>query len=440
MWLILLAILGVGLWYIATIYIAVDRATVDNGSGTKIDKSEKPFTVLLIGVGGQNHPGGTLADTIMLASVNPKAKSVSLFSIPRDLYVKIPGNGSDKINAAHAFGEKNPPARAPNKAGGPYVLKQAVEDVTGIKVDYFVRIDFDGFKKIVDTLGGVTVNVKTAINDPLYPDANMKGYDPFSIKVGTQTLNGTTALKYARSRETTSDFDRARRQQEILIAIKDKVLSAGVLANPKKMTDLITVLGQHILTDFSPSELDSFITLAKKFDDPTISQFVMSSAEDNLLSSSRSATGSSILIPKAGMYNYDDIHDFVDAYFAKPTLAPESPSITIQNAGAKVSVMADLERNLEAAGFKVTVATATASPAPTTVLTRLSAVDKPASLAYLKDTYKLTATKGADSAVTTDYLLVVGSAFGQTSSPTASPVSFYKEGSSPEFVLSLGRP
>ncbi|HEY1074435.1 MAG TPA: LCP family protein, partial [Patescibacteria group bacterium] len=146
-------ILAVAVWFASTIFIAYNRATTTNttggssilqGAGKKEEKGT--INILLIGIGGASHPGGTLADTIMIASIDTTTQTVSLVSLPRDLYVTLPdGGGKEKINAAHSYGEKN----WKTKGGGPAMLKQVVSQVTGVPIHYFVRIDFDGFKKIV---------------------------------------------------------------------------------------------------------------------------------------------------------------------------------------------------------------------------------------------------------------------------------------------------
>ncbi len=388
-----LIILALIVWYGTTIFLALNRIVAPNsnaGSNSVLRNINKedasPVNVLLIGIGGESHPGGTLADSIMVASVDPKTKTISLISLPRDLYVSIPGDGKDKINSAHSFGENK------SKGTGPAVLKQVVSETLGIPIHYFIRVDFDGFKKIIDTLGGVTVTVKKPINDPFFPDAQMKGYEPFVITAGVHTLDGKTALKYARSRETTSDFDRARRQQEIVSAIKDKMLSANVLANPKKVTDIITILGKHLLTDFSPGEFDQLITLAKQFDKPTVRSQVLDTSENGLLISSHSQAGAFILIPRAGTSDYSEIQLFARSFIAAPRIQAEKSSITLQPGTATKDQVTKIAKQLETAGFTTTISDTPASDAIRSTLYDYTAGKKTASLKFLKDTYTVSAT------------------------------------------------
>lgn len=426
-WIIpLILILIAAAWYILPIIRAYNQATTEHqGDGGDVlqqsnQSDAKPINILLIGIGGEGHPGGSLADTIMVASVDPKTKNISLLSLPRDLYVTIPGKGKEKINAAHV-------SSSTNKGDGPAKLKQVVSSTLGIPIHYFVRIDFDGFKKVVDALGGVKIDVKKAINDQRYPDAKQVGYDPFVISAGTHTMNGTTALKYVRSRESTSDFDRARRQQEVLVAIKDKALSAQVLANPKKVTDIITILGKHILTDFSASEIDQLIALGRQFTSPTVRQFVFDSSEKGLLLSSRNEAGSFILVPRAGANDFSELQTFSQAYVQSPRIAPEKPVIKVIRGSATREMTTKVVNQLEWAGFTVQQAATADSTATTTSLIDASSGEKNESLTYLKNSFKVTPKTATASSTATPTATT-------TPVSTASPTTT----SDPDFTLTVG--
>ncbi len=427
-WLVVLGIVALAaiflLWYGATAFVAFQRATTPNTNGgasalrnRQADAAE-PINVLLIGVGGADHAGGTLADSIMIASIDTQAKTISLLSVPRDLYVSIPGDGKDKINAAHSYGESG----SKTKGGGPALLKQVITSTLGIPVDYFIRVDFTGFKQIIDTVGGITINVPKAINDPFYPDAQMKGYEPFSISAGVHQLDGKTALKYARSRETTSDFDRARRQQEIIVALRDKVLSAQVLANPKKVTDIITVLGNHVLTDMNAADMEQFVRLASDFGKPVVHSEVLGSSDNDLLTTSRSPIGASIVVPKAGMSDFSDVQLFSRSYIAAPSLLSEHPVIRLaRTEGVTKDTLAKIFKRLQWAG--ITVETdSDARLETTTTLYDLSGGQKVKTLALLKKLYTLvpsTVSSPLPTGSTGDLLLVVGPDYAKALGMTA---------------------
>ena len=182
------------------------------------------FTVLVMG--NDQRPGEFGAsyrtDTMILISLDPKTNRIGILSIPRDLWVEIPGYGVERVNAAYAIGELEGPG------GGPLLAMRTIQFNFGIPVNEYVTIDFETFVNVIDLIGGIHIEVPQAIYDPEYPDMNY-GYDPFYLDAGWQQLDGETALKYARTRHGSDDIDRGRRQQQVLFAVRDKVLSANMI-------------------------------------------------------------------------------------------------------------------------------------------------------------------------------------------------------------------
>lgn len=311
-------------------------------------EGDSRINLLLIGIGGSNHPGGQLADTIIVASVNPKDKNIVLLSIPRDLYVTIPGYGSDKINSAHSTGVRY----EKETGGGPALLKKTVSTVFDIPIHYYIRADFVGFVKLIDTIGGITMDVPREISDPYYPASNMVDYDPFYIQAGQQNLNGQTALKYVRSRETTSDFDRAQRQQLALEAVKGKTLSAGVLSNPKKLTDILQILGDHLRTDLQPNEMERLFSIIKDISGDKITNKVLDNSSGGLLTSN-TELGGYYLVPKAGIGNFKDIQAMVHQFFTDPYLVAENARIEILNASITPGQATEVSNILKNYGYSV---------------------------------------------------------------------------------------
>ncbi len=161
---------------------------------------------------------GQRSDTIMLVRLNHERDRVTVVGIPRDLWVDIPGQGEDKINAAYAY-------------GGPQLSVRTVEALTGVRVDHYVEVDFHGFVDVVDALGGIEVCLPEPINDP-------KAH--LDMDAGTHHVDGTEALAFARTRATSQgDLDRIDRQQQVLSAMLDKALSTETLSNPAKLTDFL---------------------------------------------------------------------------------------------------------------------------------------------------------------------------------------------------------
>lgn len=186
---------------------------------------ESRLTLLFMGL--DRRPGETglayRTDTMMLVSINPATRSIGLLSIPRDLYVEVPGYGElQRVNSSMVLGELERPDY------GPQLAMQTVQYNLGIRVHDYVIVDFSAVIRFIDALGGINLDVPYNISDPLYPDMNY-GYDPFYIRAGYQLLDGSTALKFARTRHGDSDFQRALRQQMVVYAIRDKVLDPQTL-------------------------------------------------------------------------------------------------------------------------------------------------------------------------------------------------------------------
>jgi LCP family protein required for cell wall assembly len=203
------------------------------------------ITVLLMGV--DNRPGQTVArtDTIMLLTIDPKTGSAGMLSLPRDMLVPAPAlNDSVKINTIHVYGEiRNYPG------GGPAMLRDTLVDLLGYPIDYYVRVNFDGFREIIDLIGGIDVQVARDIRDDSFPDENY-GYDPLYIPAGLQHMDGDLALKYARVRHIDTDYMRAARQQQVILAVKDKITQPGQLAALlPRLPGLALALANSVQTD-----------------------------------------------------------------------------------------------------------------------------------------------------------------------------------------------
>lgn len=295
--------------------------------------------ILFLGNGGSNHPGGQLTDTNILFSYDRSSGQAAMISFPRDLYTKIAkSNESNKLNYAYAYGEMN----KSSTGGGGEVAKGTLSEISGVPVQYYVIVDFVGFKELVDALGGVTVNVEKAIDDPQYPqdyfgkDGSYRktdAYNPFRLSAGVQKLDGLTALKYARSRSTTSDFDRASRQQKLLVAIRDKALSLGVLSNPKKVVEIVNILGNHLHTDMNISEIKELVGTAKNLSMENMKKEVVDNGNKGLLVVDTSL-GGYYLRPKGG--SFKAIQELVRGIFGS-----NGTSESKQVAGAKTSVRGD---------------------------------------------------------------------------------------------------
>lgn len=301
------------------------------------------INMMFVGIGGKNHNGGQLADTIMVASIDPINNQLAMISIPRDLRVELDSGGFSKINAVHAYAEQD------QEGSGPQALKKLLGNILDIPIHYYLKVDFEGFKKIVDEVGGIDITVPKDIYDPSYPAPNMIDYDPFSIKAGDQHLNGEVALKYARSRYSTSDFDRAERQQQIILAIRQKALSAGVLGNPAKVMSIANILGDHVRMDMSAKEISAFLSILKKLDTSKTVSRILDNSTDGPLSTYN--VGGYYLVPKSG--DWGEVQRIAHEIFKDPYLIKENAKIEIFNGTGVAGEAKKLRDELQSLGYNV---------------------------------------------------------------------------------------
>ena len=231
---------------------------------------QEPFNVLLIGAdlrAGQPDDGAR-SDTLIVVHVDPVGKWASMLSIPRDTYVTIPVQGDeigDKINGAYSYGYRNPeiygPGATPAEAGAA-LAADTVEEFLGLEIDYTAQVDFKGFQQLVDAIDGITVDVPHAILDAEYPTDDY-GYMRLFIEPGLQRMDGTMALRYARTRHADSDFGRGQRQQQVLQAALDEVKQRGVLGNLEALPQFVTALRESVKTTMPIDDLSTLRGLAQ---------------------------------------------------------------------------------------------------------------------------------------------------------------------------------
>ncbi|MFH0969427.1 MAG: LCP family protein [Patescibacteria group bacterium] len=286
------------------------------------------INILLLGTAGKGKPGQNLTDTIMVMSIDTKNKKNSLFSLPRDFYANIPETSYyTKINSIYQYGINR------NESVQP--IRKTIEDIIGAPVNYFVILDFDGFKKIIDDIGGINVSVERDIYDPRYPGPNYS-YETFEIKKGTYLMNGDTALKYVRERhdDPEGDFGRAKRQQQVMQSAKNKIFSLKIFINPLRLNSLLTDLGDNIKTDIKIDDIESFLNLSKELDTQNIANAVIDAWEkDSVLKVSHVFAGgvqAFVLVPRVG--NYSEIQDIFENIFDLDSIRRRKAEIEKENA------------------------------------------------------------------------------------------------------------
>jgi LCP family protein required for cell wall assembly len=256
---------------------------------TEFAEASERVNILLMGIDRRpGEPFISRTDTMMLISIDPVSNSASILSIPRDLYVVLPGRGRDRINTAFVYGSANN-----NPAGGALLAMQTVEYNLGVYIDHYILVDFSAVVNVINELGGIDVYVPYNINDPTFPDMNY-GYDPLYISAGQQHFDGLTALKYARTRHQDNDFYRARRQQQVVLAVRDKVLSLGLPALISRAPQLYSQFEQGIRTDLSLQQIIQLAQIAGDIPDENIRNEVL---DHNYVSNYTTETRASVLIP-----------------------------------------------------------------------------------------------------------------------------------------------
>jgi LCP family protein required for cell wall assembly len=283
--------------------------------------------ILLAGdsVGRTDGGGGQqLTDSIMLVSVDTQNHTAFLMSVPRDLYVNIPGFGYSKINATAEDGASNYGNSPSNGANGMGLLEQVVSQNFGIPIDYYALIDYDAFQGAVDAVGGITVNIQSSDPRGLYDSsATSPGNSTPLVDLtnGEHELNGQEALNLARARGDSygsygfgaGDFVRTQNQREMLIAIKTKAATVGVLSNPFKLGQLFDSFGNNVETDMSLGNARKLYDDTKNINNSNIQSEGLNNANgQDLLTSYYTPDGEDALIPTAGINNYSQIQAFIN--------------------------------------------------------------------------------------------------------------------------------
>jgi LCP family protein required for cell wall assembly len=255
-------------------------------------------TINFLLIGSDKRPGSSYrTDTLVIAIVWPKDGQVSLISIPRDLWIYIPTVGMQRINTAYQSGEITGYA-----GGGPGLLKDTIAYNMGIRIDHTAMVDFDGFRRIVDTLGGVEVPISCAFTDwrlidPSYDPENENNWWLFTVGPGQVHMDGDLALWYARSRLRSNDFDRGRRQQEVLRTIFAKALQTDTLS---KIPQLYNDFSSTIVTDLGLGDLLLMSPYAVNFTNANIRGYYI---RPPYVSSWMTPGGAAVLLPSEAELN-----------------------------------------------------------------------------------------------------------------------------------------
>jgi LCP family protein required for cell wall assembly len=412
---------------VAKAYLNAHKVLKGGGKAVALQKTVDPnllkgegdgrINILLLGIGGDGHDGPDLTDTILIASIDPVNHKVALLSVPRDLWVSVPGGGSMKLNAVYETGKykylgKMSDSNSDTKAveAGFALDDQVLEQVLGIPIHYHVLVNFKAFQQAVNTVGGVTVNVPTQLYDPTMAWEN--GGSPILAQPGVQTFDGLHALYYVRSRETSSDFARAQRQRAVIVALEQKVLSLGTLSDPVKITQLLDAFGSNVVSDFSMSDMTRLYAITKNIDPASTQSVGLTDSPNNFVRTGMIGN-QSVVVPTAGLGDYDAIQSYVRNTLKDGYLAKENAIVMVLNGTTNTTLGTTQTDTLKSYGYNVgTVGNAPTSNYQHTVLVDLAHGKDPYTQHYLEERFGVKATqKLPDQAIhpgNAQFMLILG--------------------------------
>jgi polyisoprenyl-teichoic acid--peptidoglycan teichoic acid transferase len=369
------------------------------------------------------HNGGQLTDSIMLISIDVKNNKAFMLSIPRDLWVKVPGDGHSKINSVYVTGEANNYSEYGYPDGGMGQLEQTISDALEIPINYYALVDYTALRQSVDAVGGVDFTVNSKDPRGLYdPNIDWETKGPLvKLSNGTHHLNGRQALDLARARGdaynsygfAASDFDRTEHQRQLLAALKDKAISAGVLSNPAKLTSLSDAIGNNVKTDFKINEVHRLYDILKNINGSSIKSLSLNDDNgENLLASYSSPNGQSALIPAAGIDDYSDIQTFLKKQTSTNAVVQEGAKIVVLNGTTTNGLATKIKNQLKTKNMNVSdIGDAGNTAQTTSTIIDLSATHKPGTKAALIKFFgnHVTTQNPYGTLYDADFIIVLGS-------------------------------
>lgn len=355
----------------------------------------------------KGHDGANLTDSIMLASLNTRDNTAFMISIPRDLYVRYGVTDCSlgfqgKINAAYVCGEQTDFSEPGYAEGGMGLLEKVIHDNFGIDIHYYALVNYGAFRQAVDAVGGIKITVNSSdprgIYDPSLDYTSRRCCSLAKYPNGPVNLNGKQALNLARARGDSAgsygfaqgDFTRTEHQRQMLLALKDKTLSAGTLSNPAKLGSLLDSIGGNVKTDFSTSEVRRLYDLGKKVRSGDIKSIGLT--DDNVaLVTTGNINGASVVIPTAGNSNFSQIKAYMARLTSSDPLIREGAKITVLNGSGVVGLAQKRADSLSSRGLNVT-GVGNAQARPSTIIVDLTGGKKNSTKTYLEKQFGVAAT------------------------------------------------
>jgi LCP family protein required for cell wall assembly len=318
--------------------LGVDERMLDASDAPPLTQAPGTVNILLLGIDAAADRRYARTDTVIVASINPDLPSVSLLSFPRDLLVRLPDGSADRINTVFRNGYLND-----YPGGGPAYLALTLRKNFGIKIDHFIQVDFTGLIKAVDVLGGIEVLVECELHDT-FPDPDAPtGKSDLDVYPGKVTLNGKQALWYSRSRWSTTDFDRARRQQKVLRAIWRKAREGNWLQNA---LGLYGEFRNNVETDLGPTDILPLVEIASRLSNNNIKSRVITWP---IVRSEQRTDGASVLVPT------EQIIPFIAEALAPPAgnQIANRPAVEVYNGSSRPDMEMVAAERLAWEGFQV---------------------------------------------------------------------------------------
>ena len=377
--------------------------------------------ILMIGKGGPGHEAPDLTDTLLLASIDPVQNEASLVSVPRDMWVQNESGYSMKINAIYSTAKQ---ARLANGSdtdsdiqaaedAGLDAIKDSVSEVLGVPVHYYVMVDFKAFEDAINTVGGITIDVQ----EPLYDQsvAWLLGGNPLVAGEGLQTFDGQRALLYARSRKGSArgDFDRTERQREVVVALQNKILSLGTFSNPFKVIDLLGSFGDRVRTDLNGiDEIRRLYEIGQNISGDKIGSVGLADPP-NVLVTTDMIGNQSVVVPTAGLYQYDEIHSYIRNNLRDAFLKSEDARVLILNGTDTAGLATATSEELKSYGYNVVdVDNAPTSDYIQNQLIDLTSGEKRYTKSYLERRLNLVsmtqAPAGLPDSTEVDFIIILG--------------------------------
>lgn len=369
------------------------------------------------------HQGGTLTDSIMILSVDTKNKTAFMLSIPRDLYVSVPGHGHQKINTVYPVGERDDFRQAGYADGGMGLLQKTIKQDLGITTHYYALINYNALRDAVNAVGGVDIKIQSSDPRGLYdPNKDWTTGGPLvRLSNGWHHLNGQQALNLSRARGDSSrsygyansDFTRTEHQRQLILALRSKTTSAGVLSNPIKLSKLFDSIGNNVDTDMTLGNARRLYEITKELGGSNIQSVGLNDANgENLLKNYRTSRGESALIPAAGLDDFSDVQRFIQQLTSSNLLLREGADVVVLNGTSYNGLAARESDNLEEKNFSVSaIGDADSENYTKTQIIDLSNGGKPNTKRALQKAYPgstVTNVNPYGSKYKADFIIVIG--------------------------------